>query len=211
VAIPLRVLVLEDRDSDAELMLHELRRAGFAPAWRLVNSKADFLANLAPDIDVVLADYHLPMFDAPHALELLQARELDIPFIVVSGTINEEAAVDCMKRGAADYLLKDRLARLGPAVTRAIEERRLRRHAKAVTDALALIGEELLATPDIQRVSRLIVDSVWRLFPTRAVALRVLDDRTQELRQLAGAGEPEALQEAPSDRIVARVRLGSTS
>ena len=198
MAIPLRVLVLEDRDSDAELMLHELRRAGFAPAWRLVNSKADFLANLAPDIDVVLADYHLPAFDAPHALELLQERDLDIPFIVVSGTINEEAAVDCMKRGAADYLLKDRLARLGPAVTRAIEERRLRRHAKAVTDALALIGEELLGTPDVQRVSRLIVDSVWRLFPTRAVALRVLDDRTQELRQLVAAGEPEALQEAPN-------------
>ena len=68
----------------------------------------------------------------------------------------------------------------------------------AVTDALALIGEELLGTPDVQRVSRLIVDSVWRLFPTRAVALRVLDDRTQELRQLVAAGQPEALQEAPS-------------
>jgi len=198
VAIPLKVLVLEDKHSDAELMLHELRRAGFAPAWRLVKSKPEFLANLTSDIDVVLADYHLPMFDAPHALELLQAREEDIPFIVVSGTVSEEAAVDCMKRGAADYLLKDRLARLGPAVTRAIEAKRLRRHAKAVTNALALIGEELLGTPDVQRVSRLIVDSVWRLFPTRAVALRVLDDRTQELRQLVAAGEPEALQEAPN-------------
>jgi PAS domain S-box-containing protein len=198
VAIPLKVLILEDQHSDAELMLHELRRAGFAPAWRLVNSKSEFLLNLAPDIDVVLADYHVPMFEAPHALELLQERELDIPFIVVSDTISEEAAVDCLKRGAADYLRKDRLARLGPAVARAIEEKRSRRHATAVTDALALIGEELLGTPDVEQVSRLIVDSVWRLFPTRAVSLHVLDERTQELRQLAGAGEPEALQEAPN-------------
>ena len=144
MAIPLRVLVLEDRDSDAELMLHELRRAGFAPAWRLVKSKPDFLANLAPDIDVVLADYHLPMFDAPRALELLQERDLDIPFIVVSGTINEEAAVDCMKRGAADYLLKDRLARLGPAVSRALEDKRLRTVIRQTEARYRLVSENIM-------------------------------------------------------------------
>src|SRR6266850_7658495 len=148
VTTPLRALILEDLQTDAELMLHELRRAGFDPNWKRVQSEGEFLANLAPDVDVILADYHLPMFDATRALELLQQRALDIPFIVVSGTITEESAVECMKRGASDYLLKDRLARLGPAVIRALEEKRLRRHAKAVTNALALIGEELLGTPD---------------------------------------------------------------
>ena len=93
---PLKALILEDLQADAELMLHELRRAGFDPNWKRVQSEGEFLANLAPDVDVILADYHLPMFDATRALELLQQRALDIPFIVVSGTITEESAVECM-------------------------------------------------------------------------------------------------------------------
>jgi len=72
-----------------------------------------YLAQLHADLDVILADYSLPQFDALRALRLLQERGLDIPFIIVSGTIGEELAVSAMKEGAADYLLKDRLARMG--------------------------------------------------------------------------------------------------
>jgi PAS domain S-box-containing protein len=85
---------------------------------------------------VILADYSLPLFDALHALHLLQARNLDVPFIVVTGSIGEEAAVECMKRGAADYLLKDRLTRLGPAVTHALEQKRLRDEKRQAEEAL---------------------------------------------------------------------------
>ncbi|HEX5692007.1 MAG TPA: PAS domain S-box protein, partial [Roseiflexaceae bacterium] len=126
MSVPLHVLLLEDRAADALLALQQLRRAGFAPEWRRVESEEAYLAALDPSLDVILADYHLPQFDALRALELLRARELDIPFIVVSGTIGEDIAVQIMRRGAADYLLKDRLARLGAAVERALQQRQLR-------------------------------------------------------------------------------------
>src|SRR5437588_870826 len=124
-SVPLRVLILEDERAHAELMLRELRRGGFAPDWQRVETEQDFLARLDPTLDVILADYRIALFDAPRALRLMQDRGLDIPFIVVSGTVGEDMAVSILKQGAADYLLKDRLARLGEAVRRALEQKRL--------------------------------------------------------------------------------------
>jgi two-component system CheB/CheR fusion protein len=142
--MPLRVLMLEDRIDDAELVLDELRRSGFAPDWWRVETSADYLAGLDPALDVILADYRLPQFDALTALHLLQVRDLDIPFIVVTGYIgDEEAAAQCMKEGAADYLLKDRLVRLGPAVAHAIERKRLRDEKRRAEEALRRRAEEL--------------------------------------------------------------------
>jgi PAS domain S-box-containing protein len=134
--IPLRVLILEDRLSDVELILHELRRAGFEPEWQRVETRTDYLAQLHEGLDVILADYTLPQFDALRALHLWQERGLDIPFIVVTGSISEEVAVECMKEGAADYLLKDRLARLGPAVANALQEKKLRDKKRQAEEAL---------------------------------------------------------------------------
>jgi len=122
---PLNVLILEDQPADVELMLYELRRNGFELNWRCVESETDYLACLQPDLDLILSDYTMPQFDAPRALLLLQERGLNIPFIIITGTISEEAAVACMKQGAADYLLKDRLARLGEAVRHALQQRQL--------------------------------------------------------------------------------------
>ncbi len=133
---PLSVLILEDRPADAELVLHQLRRAGFEPAWERVETEADYLSRLDPALDVILADYAMSRFDSPRALQLLQERGLDIPFIIVSGTIGEEAAVAAMRRGAADCLLKDRLARLGPAVTRSLEQKQLRDQRARADEAL---------------------------------------------------------------------------
>ncbi|MBI5961631.1 MAG: response regulator, partial [Chloroflexi bacterium] len=123
---PLRVLILEDQPNDAELVLDQLRESGFDPEWCRVETSADYLAKLHTDLHVILADYSLPQFNALQALHELQQSGLDIPFIVVTGTISEEAAVECIKRGAADYLLKDRLARLGPAIVKALEDKLLR-------------------------------------------------------------------------------------
>jgi hypothetical protein len=128
----LNVLLLEDNMADAKLLLYELQKAGFEPNWQRVQTEADYLALLrqtatsAAPLDVILADFTLPQFNAMHALQVLQEMNLDIPFLVVSGSINEEVAVACIKQGVADYLLKDRLARLGSAVEQALEQKRLR-------------------------------------------------------------------------------------
>jgi two-component system sensor histidine kinase EvgS len=127
----LRVLIVEDQPIDAELMVRELRRAGHEPAWQRVETEPDYLRELNAEPDVILADYKLPQFSAPRALELLRASGLSIPLIVVTGAVGEDAVVQCMRQGAADYLLKDRLARLGPAVAHSLEQHELQRQAES--------------------------------------------------------------------------------
>lgn len=119
---PLTVLIAEDLPDDAELLLHELRGAGYEVSWQRVDTEADFLAGLETRPDIILSDYAMPRFGGLRALELARARCPGIPFILVSGTMGEESAVEAVKRGAVDYLLKDRIARLGPAVRRALQE-----------------------------------------------------------------------------------------
>lgn len=144
MATPIQLLILEDRLADAELVLYELRLAGFDPDWQLVDTEADYRTQLYKNPDIILADYSLPQFNAPHALRLLRESGLDIPFIVVTGSIGEEEAVECIKQGATDYLLKDRLTRLGSAVTHALQEKRIRdakRKAEATEKRLNAIIE----------------------------------------------------------------------
>jgi two-component system cell cycle sensor histidine kinase/response regulator CckA len=130
----LRVLVVEDSDVDARLITHELRKAGFEPTITRVQTEPDFLVYLKSSPDIILCDYNLPQFDALRALEILQQQGTDIPILIVSGSIGEEVAVRTMQCGASDYLLKDRLGRLGMAVRQAIAKRTLHqaeRKAKA--------------------------------------------------------------------------------
>src|SRR6185312_7445929 len=101
VSTPLRVVVVEDNGADAELMIRELRRSGFDPSWEQVQTEPEFLARLVPDLEVILADFTLPRFGATRALELVNERHLDVPLIVVSGTIGEESAVHAMQQGAS--------------------------------------------------------------------------------------------------------------
>ncbi|MBD2740093.1 EAL domain-containing protein [Coleofasciculus sp. FACHB-1120] len=126
MSAPLQILLLEDSLADAELTLHELCLSGFKSNWQRVETEADYLAQLHPGIELILADYSLPQFNALRALQLLQERGLDIPFIVITGTVSEEVVVECMKQGAADYLLKDRLMRLGSAVAQALQAKQMR-------------------------------------------------------------------------------------
>jgi PAS domain S-box-containing protein len=133
---PLNVLILEDRPADAELMVEELRKAGFASEWRRVDTERDYLSALDSGLDVVLSDHSLPQFNSVRALERLQERGLDVPFIIVSGTIGEDMAVGLMKKGAADYVCKDRMARLGQAVVQAVQKKHLRQDKRRVEQAL---------------------------------------------------------------------------
>ena len=134
MAEPLHVLILEDQAADADLTVRELRRAGFEPKWTRVDTEDDYTSSLTPDLDVILADFRLPQFDAERALAVLNESRFEIPFIVLSGTIGEETAVRVMQAGAADYILKDRMARLGHAVRGALERRRLRESAKVAEE-----------------------------------------------------------------------------
>ncbi|HMB93132.1 MAG TPA: response regulator [Rhodothermales bacterium] len=133
---PLRVLLLEDSEDDAALICLELERAGFDAQVYRVDTRDAFQDSLTPDLDVILADYTLPQFNALEALAMLHASGHEIPFIVVTGSVSEEAAVACMKKGATDYLLKDRMARLGPAVESALLEAHLLREKKKAEQAL---------------------------------------------------------------------------
>jgi CheY-like chemotaxis protein len=119
---PLKVLLVEDNPDDAKMVLRELNRSGFEATVQRVDTEPAFVDCLHSDLDFILSDYNMPEFDGIRALELLKKSGLEIPFILVSGSIGEDIAVDAMKRGAADYLLKDRLTRLGPAVRRALLE-----------------------------------------------------------------------------------------
>ncbi len=129
---PIHVLVVEDSKEDAELCLHELRRAGFDPTFQRVENAEDFLGALRATVwDVILCDYTMPQFDAMEALRLLRDSARETPFIVVTGSIDEETAVDCLKRGVNDYILKENILRLGPAVQQALQmfdDRRKRQH-----------------------------------------------------------------------------------
>ena len=133
----LRVLLLEHVPEDAELVLRELGRAGLKLQADVVSTREDFLARVQERLyDVVLADNRLPDWSGMDALDLLRRHGKDIPFLLVTGTLGEEAAVDCIKRGVTDYILKGNLARLPVAVQRALAEKALREERARAEAAL---------------------------------------------------------------------------
>jgi len=140
----LRVLVVEDSKLDAALLLRALERGGFQPCSEIVETAQDLDAALAAkQWDLILADHSMPNFSAPAALELVKKRNLDLPFIIVSGHIDEETAVAAMQAGAHDYIMKERLARLVPAVERELREATIRRAQRRSEEELRRAHEEL--------------------------------------------------------------------
>jgi putative nucleotidyltransferase with HDIG domain len=137
MGIPLRVLMIEDSEDDALLLLRELRNAGYDPVCERVETPAEMDAALQGRTwDVIFSDHSLPHFSTPGAMALLKDKGLDIPFIIVSGSIGEEMAVSLMKAGAHDYLRKDNLSRLVPAIRREMGEAEVRRQRKQAEEAL---------------------------------------------------------------------------
>src|SRR5437868_2892760 len=145
MSIPLRALIVEDSPDDSDLMIRELKRGGYVPACTRVETAEQMRAALTNgEWDVVLADYSLPKLNAIGALKVLQETGIDLPFIVVSGSIGEEVAVAAMRAGAHDYLMKDKLARLCTAVEREVREARSRRE-KVETERALQRSEEQFA------------------------------------------------------------------
>jgi two-component system cell cycle sensor histidine kinase/response regulator CckA len=134
---PLQVLIVEDSEDDAFLLVRELRRSGYDPNFERVDTPEAMAAALEKQSwDVILSDYVMPRFDGLAALKLLQRTGLDIPFIIVSGSIGEDTAVAAMKAGANDYLMKEKLARLIPAIQQELREAEVRRNLKVSQHAL---------------------------------------------------------------------------
>jgi PAS domain S-box-containing protein len=132
---PLRVLHVEDNELDAELVAEALRRGGFSVSVAVVQGEGEFHEQLRSQRpDVVIADYNLPQWKGMEALTVLRREGMDIPLILVSGALGDVTAVECIKAGATDYVLKDGLARLPEAVRRALREKHLREQHRRAED-----------------------------------------------------------------------------
>src|ERR1700691_5729503 len=133
----LRVLILEDDPRDVELCIQEMNKAGFELQVDAVDTEEDFTKKLQScDYDLILSDFRIPSWSGVEAFHLLKKSGRDIPFILVTGTLGEEAAVDLIKEGVADYILKDRLVRLPSAVQRALQEKTTREERERAIQSL---------------------------------------------------------------------------
>ncbi|HKP96180.1 MAG TPA: response regulator [Fibrobacteria bacterium] len=152
----IRVLIVEDSEEDSELIKFELDRGGIEHFNRRVATEAEFSAALeGSKWDVILSDYSLPGFGGLKALQMLKAREIDIPFILISGTIGEDIAVETMKAGAHDYLIKGKLSRLIPIIYREMREFEIRSSHRKIQDVIRKSEERLRIAQKMEAVGRL--------------------------------------------------------
>jgi GAF domain-containing protein len=183
---PLAVLIVEDSEDDAFLVLRALRRGSFNLTWERVQTATALRDALRSRVwDVIISDYRLPGFDAKGALEIVQQSELDLPFLVVSGTIGEELAVALMKAGAHDYLMKDNLARLAEAVRREVREALIRTERKQAEiqlqqtaqreQLIRMVTERIRQSLDLDDILTTTVTEVRRVLQADRVVLFKLD------------------------------------
>ncbi|MCX6029381.1 MAG: PAS domain S-box protein, partial [Chloroflexi bacterium] len=177
---PLRALIVEDTPDDAELMLLHLTAEGFQPDLTRVQTETDYLAALAAQPDLILADWSLPQFSGLRALQLMRERGLDIPFVIVSGSVGEEAAVDALRQGAYDYVLKDRPARLGQAVRRALEDSQLRQERKRAEESLKKAATDWETTFDATTDGIYLLDRDHRIIRINRALERMLNIRKED-------------------------------
>lgn len=163
--MPLRVLLVDDSEVDVELVIEELRHGGYEPTWERVDTAAALTAALDREQwDVITCDWVMPQFSGPAALALLQERQVDVPIIIVSGQVGEEYAVTAMKAGAHDFVSKQTLARLCPAIERELKETRVRWEHKQAGKALAVAHEQLRLITDnmLDMLSFVSADAVFQ-------------------------------------------------
>ncbi len=219
----LRVLILEDNAADAELMERQLKKDGIDFDSRLVDSQSAYLkAVKAFKPDLILADYNLPKFDALQALVLRKANAPQVPFIIVTGSVSEEIAVECMRQGADDYLLKDRLARLGEAVRQALEKHRsqsekviaqeqIEQSARkwtitfdAIKDGMALLAADRTVM-QVNRAFATLLDKPFKEIVGKKCCELIHDDRRPHpqcpFKKMLKSGKRESMELTINDRV----------
>jgi len=140
----LRVLIVEDSEDDTILLVEALKSGDFDPAFDRVDTEADMRNALArQQWDIIISDYRIPGFGGLEALHILKESKLDLPFIILSGAIGEETAVEAMKAGAHDYIMKSNMARIIPAVRRELREAEIRRKSKRAEAKLVETNAQL--------------------------------------------------------------------
>ncbi len=183
----LRILLLEDTPTDAALIEHELRSAGLRFSSLRVETRGDFARALAEFMpDMILADYKLPAFDGLTALHMAQTQLPDVPFIFVTGAMGEEVAIESLRGGATDYVLKDHLSKLTPAVERALAEAQALRQRRLAEDALRERVEEL------ETLNRLMVGRELKMVELKKMNQQLQETVDELQRRLAAcaAGGP---------------------
>lgn len=212
---PLRILLVEDSADDELLLLEHLEVVGYAPSCtRVQDAEAMKQALAAGDWDVVISDYNLPTFKAEEALDILHASGLDIPFVLVSGAIGEERAVAIMKAGAHDYVMKDNLARLAPAIEREIREVAVRAERYAAEEALRhmALTDALTDLPNRTLLNDRLEQALHQARRLGApLALLIIDlDRFKEINDAFGHAYGDLVLQALSQRIRRALRASDT-
>jgi len=195
---PLRVLLVEDERDDAAMLIDELRRGDLDPVVQRVDSEAALRAALAQPHDIVVCDNDLPGFSGICALRIIREHDPDMPVIVVSGTIGEELAVDMIRSGANDYVMKDNLRRLVPAVRRELAEAESRRSRTRLEDELRRVQQQLAAIFDQAPVGIAVVGADMRFVKANDRFARILGRETADLLgrpvfEFSPADEPERI------------------
>lgn len=192
---PLRALIVEDSEQDAVLLVRELRRGGYDLSFERVETPEAMHAALDRDgWDVVLSDYSMPRFSAPAALELVRGHDLDLPFIIISGTVGEETAVASLRAGAHDFLVKGSLARLLPAIEREVGEAALRREKKKMQ-------EQLLISDRMATVGLLAAGVAHEINNPLAILASNLDLVAQQVSQLTADKPRDGSPDASASRL----------
>ena len=202
--VPIRLLLVEDSESDALLIIRQLRAAGYETQYERVDTEASMRAALVRQTwDLVISDYNMPHFSGTAALGLLREHGVDIPFIFVSGSIGEDVAVAAMKAGASDYVMKERLKRLAPAIERELREADVRRERRRAQDAviertrLAELSADIAialaqaATPreTLTKCAR----AIARHLDAAAAGIWTVNGTADRLELQASAGMPDAV------------------
>lgn len=196
--IPLRVLIIEDSENDAELLLLELRRGGYAPEYERVETPEGLDDALSRQSwDIIISDYAMPRFNGLQALKLTQKKGIDIPFIIVSGSIGENIAVEAMKAGAHDYLMKGNIARLLPAIERELREVNMRQGRRQADETIYRLAytDPVTNLPNRTRFRELVQEAIVAgQREQRPIALLLMDlDRFKEVNDTLGHDRGDSL------------------
>jgi diguanylate cyclase (GGDEF)-like protein len=202
----LHTLIVEDSADDAELILREINRHGYRPVATRVDTYDALVAALdSGGWDVIICDYTLPQFNGLAALRVVQERRLDVPFLIVSGSIGEEIAVEAMKSGAHDYIMKDRLARLVPAIERELREVRVRDERRRAEERIQFLAfyDQLTGLPNVaQLLERLHQECATSARTQRPTALAMLNlGRFREVNETLGHHNGDVLLQQVAQRL----------